>query len=145
VNSRRSQSGFGILEAIVALALFALAGSSLFVWINTNIETASRMRQRDDEQRRMQLAVAWLQTRNPLVEPGGEAEIEPGIHVRWQARALTPLTPGAPLPGGTLTPFRLALYELAVTVSAAGGGETRFTLRRVGVERDLPSESAPNQ
>ena len=145
MNPRRSQSGFGMLEAIVALVLFALVGSSLFVWINTNLETASRLRQRDHDQRQMQLAVAWLQTRNPLIDPGGEIELEPGTHVRWQARALTPLTPGAPLPGGTVTPFRLALYELAVTVSAADGRETRFTLRRVGAERDSMIEPLPNQ
>jgi general secretion pathway protein I len=134
-----------MLEAIVALVLFALVGSTLFAWINANLEAASRMRQRDRDQRQMQLAVAWLQTRNPMVESSGEIELEPGTRVRWQGRALTPVTPGAPLPGGTATPFRLALYELAVTVSAADGGETRFTLQRVGVNRDPVSEPTPGQ
>ena len=91
----------------------------------------------------MQLATAWLQTRNPMAEPSGEAEPEPGTRVRWQARALTPLTPGAPLPGGTFSPFRLVLYELDVTVSAADAGETRFTLKRLGVERDPVTELLP--
>lgn len=145
MSSRRRQRGFGMLEAIVALVLFALVGSALFAWINFNLEAASRMRQRDRDQRQMQLAVAWLQTRNPMAEPNGEVELEPGTRVRWQARALTPLTSGAPLPGGTATPFRLALYELVVTVSAADAGETRFTLKRVGVERDPVSEPIPGQ
>ena len=143
MKSARPQAGFGMLEAIVALVLFALVGSTLFAWINTNLDAASRLRQRDRAQRQMQLATAWLQTRNPLAEASGEAEPEPGTRVRWQARALTPLTPGAPFPGGTFSPFRLALYELDVTVSAANAGETRFTLTRLGVERDPVTELLP--
>lgn len=145
VSSRRRQAGFGMLEAIVALALFALVGGTLFAWINTNLEAASRLRQHDRAQRQMQMATAWLQTRNPLAEPSGEAQPEPGTQVRWRSRAITPLTAGAPLPGGTYSPFRLALYELDVTVSSADGGETRFKLTRLGVERDLASEVLPDK
>ena len=132
----RPRAGFGMLEAIVALVLFALVGSTLFAWIDANLDLAARLRQRDRAQQRVQLATAWLQTRNPMAEPSGEAEPEPGLRLRWQARALTPLTPGAPLPGGTSTPFRLALYELEVSVSGDDAGETRFSFRRLGVERD---------
>jgi general secretion pathway protein I len=141
----RRQAGFGMLEALVALVLFTLVGSTLFAWINTNLDAAARLRQRDSARGLVQFATAWLQTRNPMVEPSGEAEPEPGIRVRWRARALTPVTPGAPLPGGTATPFRLALYELDVTVSAAGVGETGFTLKRLGVERDPVAELLPGQ
>lgn len=141
----RRQAGFGMIEAVVALVLFALVGSALFAWINSNLEAAARLRQRDSAQSLMEFAVAWLQTRNPMVEPNGEAEPKPGMHLRWRGKALTPLTPGAPLPGGTATPFRLVLYEFDVTVSAQGVGETRFTLERVGVERDPLTEPVPDQ
>lgn len=94
----RAQRGFGMLEAVVALVLFALAGSTLFAWINTNLDAAARLRQRDRSQALVQLASAWLQTRNPMSEASGETEIAPGTRLRWQARALTPVTPGAPLP-----------------------------------------------
>lgn len=145
MRSAPSQAGFGMLEAIVALVLFALVGSTLFAWINTNLDTASRLRQRDRAQRQIHLATAWLQTRNPMAEPSGEAEPEPGTRVRWQARVLTPLTPGAPFPGGTYSPFRLRLYELEVTVSAAGAEETRFLLTRLGLERDPVVELVPTK
>lgn len=145
MRAARRQAGFGMIEAVVALALFALVGSTLFAWINTNLESAARLRHRDSAQSVMQFAVAWLQTRNPMIEPDGEAEPEPGMHLRWRGKALTPLTPGAPLPGGTVTPFRLVLYELDVTVSAQGVGETRFTIERVGVERDPLTEPVPGQ
>lgn len=140
MTSARPPAGFGMLEAIVALVLFALVGSTLFAWIDANLDLAARLRQRDRAQQRVQLATAWLQTRNPMAEPNGEAEPEPGLRVRWQARALTPSTPGAPLPGGTATPFRLALYELEVSVSSADAGETVFSFRRLGVERDPVAE-----
>jgi type II secretory pathway pseudopilin PulG len=141
----RPHAGFGMLEAIVALVLFALVGSTLFAWINTNLDAASRLRQRDLAQRQVQLATAWLQTRNPMAELRGEAEPEPGTRLRWQARALTPLTSGAPFPGGSYSPFRLALYELEVTVSTAAAGETRFTLQRLGLERDPVTELVPTR
>ena len=146
MRSWRRQAGFGMLEAIVALVLFALVGSTLFAWINTNLDAAWRARQHDRAQRQTQLATAWLQTLNPMAEPSGEAQPEPGTRVRWRARAITPLTPGAPLPGGSYSPFRLALYELEVAVSsAADAGETRFTLERLGVERDPVSEALPDK
>ncbi|MCU0963894.1 MAG: hypothetical protein MUF08_02295, partial [Burkholderiaceae bacterium] len=106
---------------------------------------ASRLRQRDLPQRLVQLATAWLQTRNPRAALRGEAEPEPGTRLRWQARALTPLTSGAPFPGGSYSPFRLALYELEVTVSTAAAGETRFTLQRLGLERDPVTELVPTR
>ncbi|HMO45615.1 MAG TPA: type II secretion system protein [Rubrivivax sp.] len=140
----RAQAGFGMLEAIVALVLFALVGSTLFAWIDTNLAAASRLRQREHAQHQIQLATAWLQTRNPLAEPSGEAEPEPGTRLRWQARAVTPLTPGAPFPGGSYSPFRLRLYELEVTVSAADA-ETHFVLRRLGHERDPVTELLPTR
>lgn len=133
-----------MLEAIVALVLFVLVGSTLFAWIDANLDLAARLRQRDRAQQRVQSATAWLQTRNPMAEPSGEAEPEPGLRIRWQARALTPITPGAPLPGGTATPFRLVLYELEVSVSSADTGETGFSIRRLGVERDpVPEQPRP--
>lgn len=136
MKRRRLQRGFGMLEAVVALVLFALVGSSLFAWINTNLDAAARLRERDRAQALVQLASAWLQTRNPLAERGGQTELAPGISVRWQARQITPLTSGAPLPGGSLTPFRLALFEIDATVASAGGADVRFKLERLGVERD---------
>ncbi len=145
MKAARRQAGFGMLEAVVALVLFALVGSTLFAWINTNLDAAARLRQRDRAQGLTQIATAWLQTRNPMAEPEGEAEIEPGTSLQWRARAQTPVIPGVPLPGGTATPFRLALYELDVTVSSAGVGEARFTLNRVGVDRDPIAEPLPDR
>ncbi len=145
MKSARLQRGFGMLEAVVALVLFALVGSTLFAWINTNLDAAARLRQRDRSQALVQLASAWLQTRNPMAESSGEAELAPGTRLRWAARALTPVTPGAPLPGGTGAPFRLALYEIDATVTSIDGGEARFTLERLGVERDPVTELIPDR
>lgn len=134
-----------MLEAIVALALFSLVGTTLFAWVNGNLDAAARLRQHDRAQRQLQLAAAWLQTRNPVAEPSGDAEPEPGMHVRWRSRPITPMTPGAPFPGGTYSPFRLRLYELDATVSSADAGETHFTLTRLGVERDPVVEMSPDR
>ena len=43
--------GFGLLEAIVALALLSGTGLALFSWINQNLQTASRLRAQEQEAR----------------------------------------------------------------------------------------------
>ena len=80
----RLQRGFGLLEAVVALVLFALVGGALFAWVNTNLDAAARLRQRDRAHELIQLASAWLQTRNPMTERSGDTELVPGARLRWQ-------------------------------------------------------------
>jgi general secretion pathway protein I len=139
--------GFGLLEALVALAIFSLAGLSLFSWINNNLAAASRVRDREAEMLLARQALAWMQTIDPLKQPDGEAEPAPGLRVRWRAEPLSPLTAVAPFPGGSATPFRVRLYEFDITVQAANGpAVTGLKLTRTGVERDpagAPEAASP--
>ena len=131
----RRASGFGLLEALVALVILATAGTATFAWINVNLDTVRRVRDREAEDRiRAQLA-AWAQTLNPAQQPEGSAELAPGLPVRWSSRPLQALAPVAPLPGGTATPFRLGLVELTLTAPGPAG-DVVWTGRRMALERD---------
>ena len=143
MSRRRRSAGFGMLEAVVAMALLAIVGSALFAWINTNLDATARLRERDLALRDMQIAAAWVGTRNPMREGAGEAELDGGLALRWRATAATPVTPVAPLPGGVRTPFRAALYDVEITVTPARGRASTFTIRRLGLERDAAVQPTP--
>jgi len=130
------QTGFGLLEALVALVLFSTLGLALFSWINTNLDATARLRQRDQVRHLEQLATAWVQTLNPLQRPEGEFEPEPGVRLRWAARPQGPLTGAAPLPGGTVSIFRLRLYAVKMVVTAPGLAPLTLSATRIGSERD---------
>ncbi len=144
----RTVRGFGLLEALVALVLLSAVGMSLFGWINTNLDAATRLQAREQAQQAERLASAWVQTLNPRQQGRGETEPAPGWRLRWDSRALTPLTGGTPLPGGTSTPFKLALYEVSVelqNLDRPAAPPYRWTLRRLGHERlALASLPSPN-
>ncbi len=132
-NSR----GFGLLEAIVALALFAGAGMALFAWINTSISSATRLQETELVTRVTALATEWIQTVNPVLEQGGEVMLDDGLRLHWNARPLTSRVAVAPFPGGESTPFQLALFEVEVLASHPQlSREHALTLRRLGVWRE---------
>lgn len=130
-------NGFGLLEAIVALALFAGAGMALFAWINTSLATAVRLQETEVVTRVTGLATEWLQTINPALHDRGEVLLAEGVRLRWQARPSTPRVPVAPFPGGTSTPFELALFAVEVKVSHPQlTHDLDLTMQRLGVWRE---------
>lgn len=137
-----NQRGFGLLEAIVALALLSGLGLTVFAWINTNLAAVSRLRGYDDEARLRFLATEWALTLNPARRGRGEEKLDALTRVRWEARPIAPMTPGAPFPGGTSTPYRLARYAVHVAVSRNGlARPVEVDLVLVGHVRD----SAPRE
>lgn len=132
----RMQRGFGLLEAIVALALFAAAGMALFAWINTSIAQAARLERSEAETRLRGIASEWVIALDIAARPEGNAELAEGLRIRWQARPLTPRTPVAPFPGGTVAIMTVALFAVDVFASeAASGAELEFTQNRIAVWR----------
>lgn len=116
----KSHLGFGLLEAIVALALLTGLGLTVFAWINTNLVAVSRLRGYDDEARLRFLVAEYALTLNPAVRDRGEETLDKRTKIRWEARPLAPMTPGAPFPGGISTPFRLARYAVHLSASRDG-------------------------
>lgn len=138
------QRGFGLLEAIVALALLSGLGLTVFSWINTNLSVISRLRGYDGETRLRFSLTEYALTLNPARRAQGEAMLDAQTRVRWESRALTPMTPGAPFPGGVSTPYRLARYAVRVTASRAGlERPVTVDLVLVGHVRQTPVKETP--
>ncbi|MCG5500815.1 type IV pilus modification PilV family protein [Ectothiorhodospira lacustris] len=131
------QTGFGLLEAIVALALLAGAGMALFAWINTNLALAHRLQQTEAMTQATTLGTAWAQALHLADHPRGEVTLDAGVFIRWDSRPLTPPTPVVPLPGGIRTPFEVALYAVTVAVHHPELPQAhRFTLQRLAIWRE---------
>lgn len=131
----RRQAGFGLLEAIVALTLFAGAGMALFSWINANIARAAQLQERSESAQAQLLVLAWVQALNPAQQPSGSADLGPGVHIRWSSQQTSPRQQAAPPPGGISSPFELAMFEVQVTLEQPNAPPYAQSLQRMGVWR----------
>lgn len=131
----RRQAGFGLLEAIVALTLFAGAGMALFGWINANIARAAQLQERSESAQAQLLVLAWVQALNPALQPSGSTDLAPGVHIRWSSQQTSPRQQAAPPPGGVSSPFDLAMFEVQVTLEQPNAAPYALSLQRMGVWR----------
>jgi len=128
--ARRRADGFSLLEAIVALAILTAAGLALFAALHG----ALRGLDRADAAARLDTvtgnALALLETRNPMLEPEGEAVLG-DYRVEWRATPVEPVREGLT---DYLQPglFDVGLYDIELLISRDGRIERRLTLRRVG-------------
>lgn len=130
---RSAQGGFGLLEAIVALALFAGAGMALFGWINSSIAQAARLQRSEVETRLQASGTEWVKALDLAKAPAGNIELAPGIRLAWRSTPLGPPTPAAPFPGASESLSHVVLYRVDVLATDLdSGAELRFSQRRLG-------------
>ena len=136
-------AGFGLLEAIVALALLAGSGLAMFSWIQQNMQAASRLKQHDQEARLMLSAQALIETVNPMLQPQGALEAG-DLRAQWQAEAIEPERRNLAFAPGISGPFRVGLYRLDVQArDLRQGTEVRFEQWQIGMERDAVVLASP--
>lgn len=134
--SRQAQRGFGLLEAIVAMAILGSAGLLLFGWLQSSLETASRLRDAEARARLQIEGQGFVSRLNPMAQPRGEQRID-DIELRWSSRLLEPVRAEHHYGEMVAPVWWLGLYELDVE---ARQGETRQQWRQtvVGWRRQLP-------
>jgi len=130
----RSVAGFGLLEAIVALAILAGTGAALFAWISQNLQAASRI-EAEQERVALQLAAQGLVASvNPFTEPEGTRRLG-STSVSWRAKLVAPLRASVPTQAMEQTRWRVGLYELSVTAKDENtASSTEFVLMQAGLE-----------
>lgn len=150
VRQRCSQSGFSLLEAVVALTIVATLGLVIFDWIRQSLDGASRIRA---EHARVELqlnAQALVASVNPAFEPQGERSFG-GLTVRWSSRRMDGPSPlfGMTFGAGQVAGgWQVGLYELAVQASmdtptgdAGAPATVAFKTLRTGVIQNAPGKA----
>lgn len=139
----RDGAGFGLLEAIVALALLAGTGLALFSWIQQSLHDATRLQQRDLEARLMLSAQALIETTNPMLQAQGSVEAD-DLRVTWRAEAIEPERRSSTFVPGVSGPFRMGLYRVHVNARDVRQGiEVHFEQWQVGTQRDAAPQASP--
>ena len=130
---KAAQGGFALLEAIVAIVLFAAAGMALYGLFNTNLISLLRVHDVSREAPVVRYAVERLQAVDPRRTEAGVFEVD-GFGVTWTARPLEPPRQGQN--GlGVLGDFEVGLYEIEFQVADAGRPLGTWRLRHVGFEK----------
>lgn len=129
MNGFYRNQGFTLLEAIVALVIFASVGTALYAWIGVNLNGLSRVEASRQKDEATQVALAMLSTVNPAVNPEGTLEVA-HYTVHWEGEVLRGPEDGL-APGGDLSLYEVSLYELSVEVLGASD-PVNFSTRKAG-------------
>lgn len=138
--TRRVQSGFTLLEAIVAMVVMATALMALYAWLSSSTLAMTRAQAQNRALEDARSALALVETINPMLEPTGERQLGE-IAVSWQSTPVAPRRTGRTR-AGMPSLFDVTLYQMDVTVERAGEPAHGFSLRRAGWEavRSLGNE-----
>jgi len=140
---KKQQSGFALLEAIVALTLLAGTGMALFAWIQQNTQAASRLRVHEQEARLLNSAQLLVQLVNPMAKPEGDMAAG-DVQIQWRADLLEPERLNQPFGLEGLGPFRMGLYRLDVQArDLKQNVEVRFEQWQVGTLRAVVQDVPP--
>lgn len=111
MNSRcrttsRSEKGFGLLEALVALVLLSSIGFAILAWVQQNLDTMQRMKGFYAEQAVRRQIVDLAKILNPMKDPAGETVIDDKRFV-WESVVLGERVSQSGYPRG------IGLYDVA--------------------------------
>ena len=135
---RRQQAGFTILEAIVALVVFASGALALYSLYSVNIDALLRSGEVTRQVPLVSRAAERLAALNLVGEASGEFAIE-GVRFVWSAKPIAPPREGQSSLG-LLGSHRLQLFELTFTASEQGRLLGEYRIRLAGHQLVRPPE-----
>ena len=111
----RKSTGFTLLEAVVAMAIFAAAGMALYALFNANLISLGRAQDVTAQLPTVHRAMEYLSAIDPVQQPTGQIELG-GYDVTWSSRLMEPVRESQTAQG-----FRgyheLGLYEISFDIS----------------------------
>jgi type II secretory pathway pseudopilin PulG len=127
--SGTTEAGFGLLEAMVAIALLAGTMVAIFTLVAGILNSAHRVGRSNEEVQLTLNAIETMTAVNPMAQEIGKLDVGP-YTVGWTS---TVVAPALDL-GGSL--YSIALYDCDVRVVDPAGSElAQLTLRRIGYRR----------
>lgn len=133
-RQRARQSGFTLIEAIVALVLIATTGMAMFSWVNSNIITLNRVQESNAENAATLNVVEYMNNVNPMTSPEGKADLG-AYRLNWKSEAATEPRDGASYPF-SISLYQLAMYQTKISVQKSDGAFWfGFTLQQVGYKK----------
>ena len=82
--SRHHQEGFGLLEVLVSLVIFASVGFTLLAWFQQSVDSVQRLRIFYEVQDARKTALEFARTLNPMGQPKGELQTG-ALRIVWEA------------------------------------------------------------
>lgn len=142
---RERAAGFTLLEAVVALALVAVAAMPLYAFFSRTLDGLYRAAAVNRESEGSLSAIAFLSGLNPMERPSGETELG-SLRIRWTSQELVAATDIVAYPRG-LGIHQAALYEVTAELLDGTRLRTTVTLRLVGHKRvrEMLPFAAPGQ
>lgn len=132
---RPAESGFTLLEAIVALTLLGLALVPMMSFISESTNQLVRVADSNERSLATQAAVALLSPVNPMEDPEGEESLGRDLLVRWSSELILEPNDG-PQVGMGLPGFRVGFYDVRVSLFRQSSGLWfDFDMRKVGYQK----------
>lgn len=107
--------GFTLLEAVVAMAIFAAAGMALYALFNANLISLGRAQDVTGQIPAVHRAMEYLAAIDPAEQPVGQIELD-GYDVVWSSRLMEPVRDSQTVQG-----YRgyheLGLYEITLDIN----------------------------
>lgn len=123
---KTGQSGFTLLEVIVAMVLIASVGMGLYAWINSCLIGLGRVQEHELRREAAWDALAFMENVNPMDKPSGEAKLGP-YQIQWEAALVEPVKESRG--------HSFGLYDTRVRIEMDGREIGAFGLRQVGHRR----------
>lgn len=133
----KKQHAFTLLEAVIALAIFAMGATALYGWINTNLITLARADQVTQRSSAVESAIEYMSMIDPEVQAEGGDQIG-NLQIRWQTS--TPLYKADALDEqNQKTINQVAIYPATITLSRDDKIFYQFQMSLLGIKkvRDL--------
>jgi general secretion pathway protein I len=129
----RTQRAFTLLEAVIALAIFAMGATALYGWVNSNLFTLSRADQITQRASAVESAIEYMSMVDPELQPQGETLIG-SLRISWRT---APPTYSADVldEQNQKTINRASIYPATIVLMRDGKTFYQFEMSLLGVKK----------